>query len=157
MSSQTLNITIEIAINKSIDDVWEFWITPADIEQWNNPFENWHCPRVENDLTPGGSFLYRMEAKDGSGGFDHSGIYDKVLSHQLIEYKLSDGRRSIIQFISDGDTTRIIETFEPEKGNSLEMQKYFCQSVLNNFKKYAEQKGNDLHNGSLLIQQKGLK
>ncbi len=79
-----------------------------------------------------------MEAKDGSEGFDHSGKYDKVIKNQLIAYTVSDGRKSIIKFVSNGDTTTVIETFEPEKGNSIEMQKNFCQSVLNNFKKYAE-------------------
>ncbi len=138
MATQSLSLTVEITVNKAIENVWQFWTTPADIAQWNNPFDNWHSPRVENDLKPGGSFLYRMEAKDGSEGFDHSGKYDKVIKNQLIAYTVSDGRKSIIKFVSNDDTTTIIETFELEKGNSIEMQKNFCQSVLNNFKKYAE-------------------
>lgn len=142
MATKSLSLTVEITVNKAIENVWHFWTTPADIKQWNNPFDNWHSPRVENDLKPGGRFLYRMEARDGSVGFDHSGIYDKVINNQLIAYTVSDGRKSIIEFVSNGDTTRIIETFEPEKGNSIEMQKSFCQSVLNNFKKYAETANN---------------
>jgi hypothetical protein len=81
-----------------------------------------------------------MEAKDGSAGFDHAGKYDRLINHQLIEYTVSDGRKSIIQFIPNGDATTIIETFEPEKENPVEMQTAFCQSVLNRFKKYAENK-----------------
>jgi uncharacterized protein YndB with AHSA1/START domain len=120
--------------------IWETWTTPSDIMQWNIPFDDWHCPRVENDVRTGGNFLFRMEAKNGSAGFNHAGKYDRVINHQLIEYTVSDGRKSIIQFIPNGDATALIETFEPEKENAVEMQAAFCQSVLNRFKKYAENK-----------------
>lgn len=140
MNSLTASITIEIKINKPIEHVWKTWTTPGDIMQWNIPFANWHSPRVENDLQQGGSFLYRMEAKDGSVGFDHAGKYDKVIKNELIEYTVSDSRKSTIQFIPDVDTTTVIESFEPEKENPAEMQRDFCQSVLNNFKKYTENK-----------------
>jgi uncharacterized protein YndB with AHSA1/START domain len=140
MGTQSLAITVEVTVNKPIESVWQDWARPADIMQWNIPFDDWHSPRVENDLKPGGSFLFRMEAKDGSVGFDHSGKYDKVINNQLIEYTGTDGRKSVIEFISKGDTTTIVETFEPEPINPLEMQKDFCQSVLNNFKKYTESK-----------------
>lgn len=79
-----------------------------------------------------------MEAKNGSEGFDHYGNYDKIVKHQLIEYTVSDGRRSIIKFISEGDTTVVVETFEPEKETPVEMQKGFCYSVLKKFKIYSE-------------------
>lgn len=142
MDHQLSGITVETTVNKPVENVWKIWTTPADIRQWNNPFDDWHSPRVENDLKQGGSFLYRMEAKDGSAGFDHCGKYDKVINNQLIEYTVSDGRKSIIKFVPTGDTTIVIETFEPEKENPIEMQRDFCQSVLNNFKKYAENKNN---------------
>jgi uncharacterized protein YndB with AHSA1/START domain len=142
MDNKSLAITVEITIDKPVEYVWNVWTTPTDIMQWNIPFDDWHSPRVENDLNPGGSFLFRMEAKDGSTGFDHSGKYDKVINNQLIEYTVSDGRKSIIEFVSNGDTTTIVETFDPEKTNPIEMQKGFCQSVLNSFKKYAETKNN---------------
>jgi hypothetical protein len=83
-----------------------------------------------------------MEAKDGSAGFDHCGKYDKIINNQLIEYTVSDGRKSIIKFVPNGGTTIIIEIFEPEKENSIEMQRDFCQSILNRFKKYAENMNN---------------
>src|SRR5258706_5192774 len=140
MDNPLPTITVETMLNKPVESVWKIWTTPADIMQWNNPFDDWHSPRVQNDLKQGGSFFYRMEAKDGSAGFDHHGKYDKVITHQLIEYTVSDGRKSIIEFVSNGDTTLVIETFEPEKENTIEMQRDFCQSVLNNFKKYAENK-----------------
>jgi uncharacterized protein YndB with AHSA1/START domain len=142
MANKLLALTVEITIDKPVEYVWQVWTTPADIMQWNIPFDDWHSPRVESDLRQGGNFLYRMEAKNGSVGFDHSGKYDKVIINQLIEYTVSDGRKSIIEFVSKGDKTIIVETFEPERENPIEMQKDFCQSVLNSFKKYAETKNN---------------
>lgn len=132
------SITVEIKVNKPVDYVWSLWTTPADIVNWNIPFDDWHSPKVENDLKVGGNFFYRMEAKDGSEGFDHCGHYDKVLKHQLIEYTVSDGRKSIIKFISDEDATLVVETFEPEKVTPVEIQRDFCYSVLRKFKEYSE-------------------
>jgi len=140
MDIQSLTITVEVTINKPIEYVWQVWARPSDIMQWNIPFDNWHSPFVENDLRTGGSFFFRMEAKDCSDGFDHSGIYDNVINNQLIEYTGTDGRKSVIKFISYDKTTTIVETFEPDKTNPIEMQKDFCQSVLNNFKQYVETK-----------------
>ncbi len=140
MDNHVTNITVEITVNKPVAFVWKTWTTPSDIMQWNNPFPNWHSPRVENNLQEGGNFIYRMEAKDGSVGFDHSGKYDKVIKNELIEYTVSDGRKSIIQFIPNGNATTITENFEPEKENPVDMQRGFCQSVLDNFKKYTENK-----------------
>jgi uncharacterized protein YndB with AHSA1/START domain len=136
--ASTTSITLEITIDKPPAAVWQTWVTPAKIMQWNIPFADWHCPRVENDVREGGSFLFRMETKDNSAGFDHAGKYDKVTVNELIEYTGNDGRRSIIEFISQGNATLLRETFEPEKENSIEMQKDFCQAVLNNFKRHAE-------------------
>jgi uncharacterized protein YndB with AHSA1/START domain len=140
MDNQLITITVETRVNAPAEYVWKTWTTPTDIMQWNIPFADWHCPRVENDVRTGGNFLFRMEAKDGCAGFDHAGKYDRVINHQLIEYTVSDGRKSIIQFVPNGGITTLIETFEPEKENPAEMQKEFCQSVLNRFKKYAENK-----------------
>jgi uncharacterized protein YndB with AHSA1/START domain len=140
MDNKAQTITVEVTIDKPIDLVWQVWSSPADIMQWNIPFDDWHSPRVDNDLQTGGSFLFRMEAKNGSEGFDHSGVYDKVIINQLIEYTGTDGRKSSIRFVANDKTTTIAETFEPEKTNSIEMQKDFCQAILNNFKKYVETK-----------------
>jgi uncharacterized protein YndB with AHSA1/START domain len=131
-------ITVETTINAGIETVWELWNNPADIMQWNNPFEDWQTPRVENDLKDGGSFLYRMEKKDGSDGFDFGGSYDKVITNQLIEYTLADGRRTVLTFTANGNETTIIESFDPEAQTPPDIQKDFCQNVINNFKAYAE-------------------
>ena len=90
-----------------MEEAWKIWITPADIMQWYVPFDDWHCPVVENDVTTGGKFLFRMEAKDRSDGFDHAGTYDIVVPHQLIKYTGNDARTSHIQFTSIGKTTTI--------------------------------------------------
>jgi len=136
----TSNLTAEIIIQAPIEKVWKLWTTAADIKQWNNPSDEWYSPNVEIDLKTGGRFLFRMETKNGSVGFDHAGRYDKILLHQLIEYTVDDGRRSVIVFSTNNDSTTVTETFEPEPQTPVDMQKEFCQSVLNNFKKYVESK-----------------
>ena len=136
----TSNLTAEIILQAPIEKVWKLWTTAADIKQWNNPSDEWYSPNVEIDLKTGGRFLFRMETKNGSVGFDHAGRYDKILLHQLIEYTVDDGRRSVIVFSTNNDSTTVTETFEPEPQTPVDMQKEFCQSVLNNFKKYVESK-----------------
>jgi uncharacterized protein YndB with AHSA1/START domain len=133
-------ITVKTAINATIERVWKLWVTPEDIMQWNNPSEDWQTLRVENDLKNGGKFLFRMEAKDGSDGFDFCGKYDKVVLNELIEYSLTDERKVSIRFVQNENSVSMTETFEPETKIPLDVQKDFCQSVLNNFKKYAEDK-----------------
>jgi len=140
MNDISNSITVEIKIDKPVEYVWQLWTTPAHIAQWNIPFDDWHCPNVESELKAGGKFFYRMEARDGDEGFDHYGCYDKIIKHELIEYMVSDGRKSVIGFISDGDTTQVVETFEPEKETPVDLQRNFCSSVLKRFKKYAETK-----------------
>ena len=131
-------ITVETIIKSTIENVWKLWTTPEDIKQWNNPSEEWHTLKVENDLNDGGKFLFRMESKDGADGFDFSGTYDKVILNKLIEYTLDDGRKTINEFIQNENSVTITETFEPEAKTPLDVQKEFCQGVLDNFKKYVE-------------------
>jgi uncharacterized protein YndB with AHSA1/START domain len=133
-------ITVETTILAPVENVWKLWTTADDIKHWNTPSEEWHTSLAEMDLRAGGRFLYRMGAKDGSVGFDHDGIYDTVVVNELIEYTVSDGRKSKIMFTPKGKTTILTETFEPETNNPAEMQRDFVQSVLNNFKKYTENK-----------------
>jgi uncharacterized protein YndB with AHSA1/START domain len=118
--------------------VWKFWTTPADIVKWNNASEDWHTPHAENDLRVGGKFNYRMEAKDGSMGFDFWGIYDKIVINQLIEYTTGDDRKVKIVFTNLDHKTEVVETFESESENSVEMQHDGWQAILDNFKKHAE-------------------
>lgn len=135
--SKTL-ITIETTINAPVEKVWKAWTTPADIVQWNAASDDWHTTKSENDLRTGGKFSSRMEAKDGSMGFDFWGIYDEVKPNELIASTMGDGRKLTVNFISKGDQTEVKEAFEAENENSIEMQKNGWQSILNNFKKHTE-------------------
>ena len=138
MESQVSSITIEATVQAPVEKVWKFWTAPEHIVKWNNASEDWHTPRAENDLRPGGKFLSRMEAKDGSFGFDFGGVYDEVRTHELIAYTLGDGRKVKIEFSSKANETKIVEIFEAENVNSIEIQRTGWQSILNNFKKYSE-------------------
>jgi uncharacterized protein YndB with AHSA1/START domain len=131
-------ITVESTINAPVKKVWEYWSAPAHITKWNSAIDAWHCPRATNDLRPGGSFSARMEAKDGSMGFDFGGIYDVVKPFEYIEYTIGDGRKVEVKFSPEGNETHVVETFEAETTNPIEMQKGGWQSILDNFKKYTE-------------------
>ncbi len=133
-------ITVETTIKTSASKAWEHWTKPEHITNWNFASEEWHCPRAINDLRAGGEFNWRMEAKDGSMGFDLTGIYDQIVEHELITYKMSDGRRVEIKFSENNDEVKISESFEAEKINSEELQRAGWQSILGNFKKYVESK-----------------
>lgn len=130
-------ITIEVSLNLPIEKVWDAWTKPEHITNWNFASEDWHCPRAENDVRTGGNFSSRMEAKDGSMGFDFAGTYDEVKEHELIAYTIGD-RKVRVTFVPLGFATLVREEFEPENENSLELQKNGWQSILDNFKKYAE-------------------
>ena len=133
------SITIEAAINASAGKIWEFWTNPAHIIKWNNASDDWHTPRAENDLRTGGRFLIRMEARDKSSGFDFTGVYTDVKPLKQIDYTLDDTRKVRVSFISAGNVTFVRETFEAEQTNPVEIQKEGWQSILNNFKRYAEE------------------
>lgn len=135
-------ITVETTVKATVENVWKLWTTPDDIVRWNNPSEDWHNLLVEVDLKDEGRFLFRMQAKDGSEGFDYCGKYDKVKTNELIELTTSDGRKTINTFTSNGNETIITETFEAETKTAIEIQRDFCQKVLNNFREYAENKIN---------------
>ena len=125
-------------VNTPVEKVWAYWTEPKHIMIWNNASPDWHTPRAENDLRVGGKFLSRMEAKDGSFGFDFNGIYDDVKINQLISYKIDGGRKVKITFEKIDDQTKVTELFEAETENSFELQQGGWQAILNNFKKYVE-------------------
>jgi uncharacterized protein YndB with AHSA1/START domain len=131
-------ITIENTVNAPVSKVWDYWTKPEHITQWNHASDDWHSPWAKNDLRPGGSFSARMEAKDGSFGFDFGGVYDVVKTHEYIEYTLGDDRKVKINFDAQGDSTKVTESFEAESTHSIEMQKGGWQAILDNFKKYTE-------------------
>lgn len=137
-ATQKTMITVSAAINAPVAKVWDAWTKPEHITKWNNASEDWHTPKAENDLRKGGAFSSRMEAKDGSMGFDFGGVYDDVKNHELIAYTMGDGRTVSILFESEGNTTNVTETFEAESSNPIEMQQGGWQSILDNFKQYAE-------------------
>jgi uncharacterized protein YndB with AHSA1/START domain len=132
-------LTAETEINSPIEKVWELWANPEDILQWNNMSDEWHTTKAENDLRPGGKFLFVMALKDGSFSFDFTGTYHEVKINEKITYTLDDGRQTTIVF-TPGVAVKLTETFEPVKTESFEMQQGFCQHVLNCFKEYAESK-----------------
>ncbi|MEP7237445.1 MAG: SRPBCC domain-containing protein [Ferruginibacter sp.] len=131
-------ITIETSVNAPVEKVWEYWNEPAHITQWCSASPEWHTPRAENDLRVGGKFSSRMEAKDGSMGFDFGGVYDEVKTNERISYTIGDGRKVSITFDSNGDVTKVTETFQAEDENPVEMQRGGWQAILDNFKKYTE-------------------
>lgn len=137
MENQT-NVTVQTVIEAPVEKVWNYWTDPNHITQWYQASDDWHAPRAENDLRVGGKFVTRMEAKDGSAGFDYSGTYDVVKLHEEISYTLDDGRKVNVTFIARGDETEVIETFEAESIHPVEFQKAGWQAILDNFKTYTE-------------------
>lgn len=139
-TNQIATITVTTSINAPIEKVWNYWTAPEHITKWNNTSDEWHTPHAENDLRTGGKFLSRMEAKDGSMGFDFGGVYQTVIPHELIEYTMGDGRKVKVAFKKAGNNIEIAETFDPESTHSIEIQRGGWQAILDNFKKYTEAK-----------------
>ncbi len=138
-TAQTATVlTVEATILAPVAKVWEFWTKPEHITQWNNASDDWHTPNATNDLRPGGRFVSRMEARDGSMGFDFVGTYDVLNENEYIEYTIADGRKVKINFIANGNSTKVVESFVAETENSIELQQGGWQAILNNFKQYAE-------------------
>lgn len=131
-------ITVEATINAPVQKVWNAWTTPSDIMNWNTADPSWHCPSSENDLRAGGKFKTRMEAKDGSFGFDFEGVYDTVELHKEITYTMADGRIATTLFAEKDGQTTVETTFDAETQNPVDFQKSGWQSILDNFVKYVE-------------------
>ena len=134
--SSPITVAVEVKIPLSV--TWECWTNPDKIVGWYFASDDWHVTKAENDLRTGGTFLTRMEAKDGSFGFDFYGVYTRIIPLKLIEYVLGDNRSVKIQFEETAEGTRVTEIFEAETTNSLELQQGGWQAILNNFKKHAE-------------------
>lgn len=133
-------ITVNAVIKAPVGKVWKLWSTPEDIMQWNNASPDWHTPASTNDLRKGGKFSSTMAARDGSMSFDFWGIYDEVKENELIAYTMGDGRKVTVTFRQNGSETELTEVFEAEGTHPPEMQRAGWQSILDNFKKYAESK-----------------
>lgn len=135
-------IRVETEVRATLDAVWSAWNTPADIERWNSASPDWHTPRAEVDLREGGRFSSRMEARDGSAGFDFTGTYTCVVPNARIEYALDDGRSVSIAFIDNGDgTVTVREAFDPEGTHTREQQRAGWQAILDKFKRHVEGEG----------------
>lgn len=133
-----MQITISAHVAAPVARSWEVYTKPEYITQWNHASDDWQCPRAENDLRPGGTFSSRMEAKDGSFGFDFGGTYTAITPLQLIAYTMGDGRKVEVHFAEDNGGTLVTVIFDAETQNSEEMQRGGWQAILDNFKKCAE-------------------
>lgn len=131
-------ITVEALIDAPIEKIWNYWTAPEHVKNWNNASDDWWTPAATNDFRVGGKFNVRMESRDGSMGFDFEGTNTVIKTNEQIEYTIADGRNVKIDFIKEGDRYRVVETFEAENQNSIELQKGGWQAILDNFKKYAE-------------------
>lgn len=135
---KTNKIKVETLVPLPIEKVWNLWTSPDHIKNWNHASPDWHTPSAENDVREKGKFNYRMEAKDGSTGFNFEGEYTEVKEHKLIRYRLSNGREVEVVFKPVDNTTFIEETFDPEADNPIKMQRDGWQAILENFREYAE-------------------
>ena len=131
-------ITIEAVINAPVEKVWRNWNEPEQIKQWAFASDDWHAPYADNDVRVDGTFKTTMAAKDGSLSFDFGGVYTKVEPDKTIEYTMGDGRKVWVNFSTEDGQTKVVETFEAEDTNSIEMQQGGWQTILNNFKKHTE-------------------
>jgi uncharacterized protein YndB with AHSA1/START domain len=131
-----MRIVIETMVAAPIEAVWKAWITPSQITQWNAATDNWCCPSAVNDLRVGGTFCYRMEARDGSMGFDFEGRYTRIVEHKLLEYALTDDRVVTIEFSPGDDGVRVRETFDAENELAAEQQRQGWQAILSRFARH---------------------
>ena len=132
-----MKISVSVRVQRPIEDVWTCYTSPEHIVGWNFASDDWHTTKSEVDLRVGGSFSSRMEAKDGSAGFDFAGTYTKVLTNELLEYEFGD-RTASVTFTADGAGIVVEVSFDAEDENSDELQRQGWQAILDNFKKYVE-------------------
>lgn len=131
-------LSVEAMLDTTIENAWNAYTLPEHIVNWNFASDDWCCPRAENDLKVGGKYNARMEAKDGSMGFDFEAIYEVVDEPNEIVYKMLDGREAIISFTEMGNSTHVNVSFDAENMNPRDMQEQGWQAILNNYKDYAE-------------------
>ena len=132
-------ITVSVNINATLEKAWDFWNNPNHIQNWYFASPDWHCPKAQNDLQVSKSFNMRMEAKDGSFGFDFEGKYTKIIDFELIEYVLADDRKVITTFEKQEKSVLITQKFDAESENSIALQQNGWQAILDNFKTYIQE------------------
>ena len=137
--NQAQEIQIQTVIQRPVAEVWTYWTEPEHIKAWNAASDDWHTTEATNDVQAGGRFSSHMAAKDGSMGFDFSGVYQEVILYEKLASTLDDGRNVTVRFTANGEETEVVETFEAESMNPPEMQQAGWQAILDRFKAYAEQ------------------
>ena len=133
-----MKITVESVVKADLNRVWAAWNNPEDIKRWNAASDDWHTPQARVDLREGGKFVARMEAKDGSEGFDFEGTYTRIEPSKLIEYRMSDGREVRVEFKPQPGGVLVKETFDAETENTADLQRQGWQAILDNFAKHVE-------------------
>ena len=131
-------VTITASINADAKKVWDYYTKPEHITKWNFADPSWQCPSASNDMRVGGKYSARMEAKDGSFGFDFEAIYSEIVTGEKFTYGMPNGREVSVNFKGNGNQTTVVVTFDPEDQNPIEFQKQGWQAILDNFKKYTE-------------------
>jgi uncharacterized protein YndB with AHSA1/START domain len=129
---------VETVVKSGLDDVWNAWNNPADIKEWNAAADDWHTTSSTVDLREGGQFTARMEAKDGSAGFDFEGTYTRIVPNRIIQYRMSDGREVEVEFTERAGGVHVRETFDAETENTPELQRQGWQAILDNFGRHVE-------------------
>lgn len=132
-----MKITVETPVKAPVAKVWHAYTTPADIKQWNAASDDWHTTQSAVDLRVGGNFTSRMEARDGSFGFDFAGTYTKVVPHELLEFSFGD-RAASVEFVPGASGVTVRVTFDAESENPVEQQRHGWQAILNNFARHVE-------------------
>ena len=133
-----MKVTVTVTINTNAKKAWEAYTLPQHITKWNFASDDWQCPSAENDLRAGGKYKARMEAKDGSFGFDFEAIYDEIIPLQKITYTMGDGRKATTTFVEQNNSTTVTTVFDAETENPVDMQQQGWQMILNNYAKHAQ-------------------
>lgn len=131
-------IIIQAIVSADIEKVWDYYTRPEHITKWNFASDDWQCPHASNDMQVGGKYIARMEAKDGSFGFDFEAVYDQILVGERFSYTMPDGRVVDVTFNDVDGKTEVSISFDAETENSIELQRQGWQAILDNFKKYTE-------------------
>lgn len=131
-------ITVAVRVSAPLQEAWRMFTDPDAIVAWNSPSDDWHTTKAHTDLRSGGAFTYRMEARDGSAGFDFSGTYTEVRPNEYLAYTMEDGRKAAVSFQEEAGTVRVTEVFDPETENSRELQQAGWQAILERFKSFVE-------------------
>lgn len=130
-------IMVQTLVHAPLQAVWHAYTTPEHIQQWNAASPDWHCPWAQVDLREGGKFSSRMEARDGSMGFDFEGTYGKIVEPSRIEYAFGD-RQAVVEFIPDGEAVMVRVTFDPDNTFAPEQQRAGWQAILENFARHVQ-------------------